>query len=78
MTYTIQDLTDAGRVWLGGKVAGQSAEKVTNYAYDTLADAIKHYEKVVDHGFAGWERVVSILDSDGAVLATKTFEVPNY
>lgn len=76
MSYTVRETTDAGRVWVGGSVAGQSAEKTKEYNYDTLADAIKHYEKVVDWGFAGWERTISIIDLAGETLATKTFEVP--
>jgi hypothetical protein len=77
MTYTLRDTTDAGRVWVGGAVAGQSAEETHEHNYESLADAIKHYEKVVDWGFAGWERTVSIIDAAGETLTTKTFKVPN-
>lgn len=70
--YIIKSVTDAGRTWLNGA----DAEKVREFAYATLGEAIKEYEKYQDHGFAGWERVVSILSPEGEVIATKTFYTP--
>ncbi len=70
--YIIKSVTDAGRTWLNGN----NAEKVSELAYATLGEAIKEYEKYQDHGFAGWERVVSIISPEGEVIVTKTFQVP--
>jgi hypothetical protein len=76
MTYKIQTVSDAGRVALGGPKKGELVERRWEKNYDTLSEAIEEYGKFVDHGFAAWEYVVSIVDANGEVLATKTFLTP--
>lgn len=76
MSYTIQTVSDKGRTWVGGKYAGQSAELVNEYKFDTLGQAIAEYEKFVDWGFAGWELTINLLDEAREVVASKTFHTP--
>lgn len=74
--FTVQVHDDEGKIALGGPKEGQSVEKLREYTYDTLGEAIKHYEQVTDWGLAGWHRVVRILDTNSEVVATKTHTTP--
>jgi hypothetical protein len=76
MTYILRVHDDEGKIALGGTRKGESVEKITDYPYETLGEAIARYEKIVDWGFAGWQRVVSIIDPAGEVIVSKTHETP--
>jgi hypothetical protein len=76
MSYTLLVVNDAGTTYPAGKYAGQSAEKISESNFSTIGEAIANYERYRDHGFAMWERTVSIVSEDGEVLATKTLKRP--
>lgn len=76
MSYRITAISDEGRVALGGPKKGEPVEHRWEKNFDTLAEAIEEYGKFVDHGFAAWERVISIIDTHGEVLASKTLATP--
>jgi hypothetical protein len=76
MSYTLLVVSDAGATYPAGKFAGQSAEKVSESKYPTIGEAITNYERYRDHGFAMWERTVSIISEDGEVLVSKTLKRP--
>ena len=76
MSIKLVVISDSGRTWVGGKFAGQSAEKISEFEFGTLGEAIAEYERYRDHGFAGWERTVSILSESGELIATKTLKRP--
>ena len=76
MTTKLIVVSDAGRTYLGGKFAGQSAEKITETEYATLGEAITAYERYRDHGFAVWERTVSLVSESGELIVSKTLTRP--
>jgi hypothetical protein len=76
MTYELTVVSDSNRIYPAGKFAGQSAEKFYVADFLTLGEAIAEYEKYRDHGFALWERTVSILSESGELIATKTLKRP--
>lgn len=76
VSYTLLVVSDAGLTYPAGKFAGQSAEKVSEYKFSTIGEAIANYERYRDHGFAMVERTASIISEDGEVLATKTLKRP--
>jgi hypothetical protein len=69
-------VSDAGLTYPAGKYAGQSAEKISEYKFNTIGEAIANYEQYRDHGFAMVERTVSIVSEEGEKLATKTLKRP--
>jgi hypothetical protein len=76
MTTKLIVVSDSGRTWVGGKFAGESAEKIFETEFATLGAAITEYEKYRDHGFAGWERTVSLVSDSGELIVSKTLKRP--
>ena len=78
MSYTLLVVSDAGKTIPAGPIAGQSAEKVSEFKYPTIGEAITNYERYRDHGFAIWERTASIISEEGEVLVSKTLKRPEF
>jgi hypothetical protein len=81
-----QEVQPNSEVWFEYKVLGTEPDQfllqiVTDGAvtwskqYDNALDAVKAYDKVIDYGFAKFEREAVLIEPNGKVH-TKLFQVP--